>query len=48
MYLAVTETFELRMVTADDRLIRKTEQGAGRYRDMLVPLSDIPPSGYSA
>jgi predicted nucleic acid-binding protein len=48
MYLAVAEAFGLRLVTADDRLIRKTEQGAGRYRGMLLPLSDIVPAGYSA
>jgi predicted nucleic acid-binding protein len=48
IYLAVAEAFGLRLVTADDRLIRKTEQGAGRYRAMLLPLSDIVPAGYSA
>jgi predicted nucleic acid-binding protein len=48
MYLAVAEAFGLRLVTADDQLIRKTEQGTGRYRGMLLPLSDIVPGGYSA
>jgi predicted nucleic acid-binding protein len=48
IYLAVAETFGLRLATADDRLIRKTEQGGGRFREMLVPLSDIATAGYSA
>ena len=48
MYLAVAEDFGLRLVTADDRLIRKTAQSAPRFRGMLLPLSDIPPAGYSA
>ena len=48
LYLAVAEAFGLRLVTADDRLIRKTEQVGARFRDMLLPLSDIPPVGYSA
>ena len=33
IYLAVAEAFGLRLVTADDRLIRKTEQCAARFRD---------------
>lgn len=48
VYLAVAEALGLRLVTADHRLVRKTEHGAARYRDMLVPLSDIAPAGYSA
>jgi predicted nucleic acid-binding protein len=48
MYLSVAEAFGLRLVTADDRLIRKTEQVSARFRAMLLPLSDIPPAGYSA
>ena len=48
MYLAVAEAFGLRLVTADDRLIRKTEQAGPRFRAMLLPLSDIAPAGYSA
>jgi predicted nucleic acid-binding protein len=48
MYLAVAEDFGLRLVTADDRLVRKTEQAGGRFRVMLLPLSDIPAAGYSA
>jgi predicted nucleic acid-binding protein len=48
IYLAVAEAFGLRLVTADDRLIRKADQTGARFRPMLVPLSDIPPAGYSA
>ena len=48
IYLAVAEDFGLRLVTADDRLVRRTEQSATRFRAMLLPLSDIPPAGYSA
>jgi predicted nucleic acid-binding protein len=48
VYLAVAEGFGLRLVTADDRLIRKTEQHTARFRAMLLPLSDIAPAGYSA
>ena len=48
VYLAVAEAFGLRLVTADYRLIRKTEQAGARYRAMLLPLADIPPAGYSA
>jgi predicted nucleic acid-binding protein len=48
IYLAVAEAFGIRLVTADDRLIRKTEQAGARLRAMLLPLSDIPPAGYSA
>ena len=48
MYLAVAEAFGLRVVTADDQLIRKAEQSATRVRAMLLPLSDIPRAGYSA
>ena len=48
IYLAVAEAFGLRLVTADDRLIRKTQQAGARFRNMLLPLSDISPAGYSA
>lgn len=48
IYLAVAEAYGLRLVTADDRLIRKTDQSGNRFRAMLVPLSDIAPAGYSA
>jgi len=41
VYLAVAEALGLRMATADDRLIRKAVQAPGRYRGMLVPLSEI-------
>jgi predicted nucleic acid-binding protein len=48
MYFAVAEDFGLRLVTADDRLVRKTAQSATRFRAMLLPLADISPAGYSA
>lgn len=48
MYLAVAEAFGLRLVTADDRFIRKAAQSAARFRNMLLPLTDIPRAGYSA
>lgn len=48
IYLAVAEAFALRLVTADHRLVRKAEQGVAQFRDMLLPLSDIPAAGYSA
>jgi predicted nucleic acid-binding protein len=48
MYLAVAEHLGLRLVTADDRLVRKAAQSSTRLRAMLVPLSDIAPAGYSA
>jgi predicted nucleic acid-binding protein len=44
IYLAVAEAFGLRLVTADHRLVRKTEQGSATYRNLLLPLSDIAPS----
>ena len=48
IYLAVAEAFGLRLVTADDRLIRKADQAGPRFRDMLVSLSEIASAGYSA
>ena len=48
LYLAVAEAFGLRLATADHRLIRRAEQSGTRFRDMLVPLSDIASGGYSA
>jgi predicted nucleic acid-binding protein len=38
MYLAVAEATGLRLVTADDRLVRKLREGRHRFRDILVPL----------
>ena len=40
VYLAVAEASELRLVTADDRLIRKIREGQNRFRHMLVALSE--------
>ena len=48
VYLAVAEVSGIRMITADSRLLRKVRQSGSRFRAMLVPLSDIPPAGYSA
>lgn len=48
VYLAVAEAFGLRLVTADHRLISKAGHGDSRLRDLLVPLADIEPAGYSA
>jgi predicted nucleic acid-binding protein len=39
--LAVAEASELRLVTADDTLIRKVRQGQSRFRHVLVALSEI-------
>lgn len=44
IYMAVAEAFGLRLTTADYRLLRKAEQGAARFRDLLVPLTDIAPA----
>jgi predicted nucleic acid-binding protein len=41
VYLAVAEASELSLVTADDRLIRKIRGSQNRFRQMLVPLSEI-------
>ena len=41
VYLAVAEASELSLVTADDRLIRKIQGSQNRFRQMLVPLSEI-------
>ena len=48
IYLAVAEAFDLRLATADHRLIRKAEESNSRFGDILVPLSSIASSGYSA
>lgn len=48
IYLAVAEAFSLRLATADQRLVSKAVHGGTRFRDMLVPLGDIAPAGYSA
>jgi predicted nucleic acid-binding protein len=39
--LAVAEAPVLRLVTADDRLVRKVEEGRNRFRRRLVTLSEI-------
>jgi predicted nucleic acid-binding protein len=39
--LAVAEASELRLVTADDTLIRKVREGQSRFRHVLVGLSEI-------
>ena len=41
IYLAVAEALGLRLVTADDRLIRKVNQSANRFQPSLVALSDV-------
>lgn len=41
VYLTVAEASELRLVTADDRLIRKVRESQNRFRRMLVALSEI-------
>lgn len=41
IYLAVAEAFNLRFVTADDRLVRKIQQGHPRFQQVLLPLSEI-------
>ena len=39
IYLAVAEALQLRLVTADDRLIRKVGQSANRFQSYLLALS---------
>jgi len=41
VYLAVAEASDLRLVTADDRLIRKIQDSQNRFRQRLVALSEI-------
>jgi predicted nucleic acid-binding protein len=41
IYLAVAEALQLRLVTADDRLIRKVGQSANRFQSYLLALSDV-------
>jgi len=41
VYLAVAEASSLRLVTADDRLIRKVRESRSRFRGVLVALSDV-------
>lgn len=41
LYLALAEASELRLVTADDRLIRKATEGHRRFRHMVVALEDV-------
>jgi len=41
MYLAVAEASDLRLVTADDRLIRKIQDSQNRFRQRLVALPEI-------
>jgi len=40
VYLSVAQAAELRLVTADDRLIRKVREGQNRFRHMLVGLAE--------
>jgi predicted nucleic acid-binding protein len=41
VYLAVAEASDLRLVTADERLVRKVQTGQNRFRHRLVALSEI-------
>jgi predicted nucleic acid-binding protein len=41
VYLAVAEASGLRLVTADDRLVRKVQEGQNRFREVLVALSEV-------
>jgi len=41
IYLALAEALQLRLVTADDRLIRKVGQSANRFQSYLLALSDV-------
>ena len=43
VYLAVAEASNLRLVTADDRLIRKVREGRNRFHQVLVALIDVGP-----
>jgi len=40
VYLSVAAAAELRLVTADDRLVRKVREGQNRFRPMLVALAE--------
>ena len=40
VYLSVAQAAELRLVTADDRLIRKVREDENRFRHMLVGLAE--------
>ena len=41
VYLAVAEASDLRLVTADERLVRKVQTGQNPFRHRLVALSEI-------
>jgi predicted nucleic acid-binding protein len=41
VYLAVAEAANLRIVTADDRLVRKLRQSQSRLREVVVALAEI-------
>jgi len=41
VYLAVAEASDLRLVTADDRLIRKVRASQNRFQQALVALADL-------
>jgi predicted nucleic acid-binding protein len=43
MYLAVAEALGLRLVTADDRLVRKARQAGSRFQPLVLLLSEIKP-----
>lgn len=43
MYLAVAEALGLRLITADDRLIRKVRQPPGTFRHLVLALSEAGP-----
>jgi predicted nucleic acid-binding protein len=41
VYLAVAEAANLRVVTADDRLVRKLRQSQNRLREVVVALAEV-------
>jgi predicted nucleic acid-binding protein len=41
VYLAVAEPSSLRLVTADNRLVRKLRTGQNRFREMHVALPHV-------
>jgi len=41
VYLAVAEASNLRLVTADNKLVRKLRDGQNRFREMLVALPHV-------
>ena len=41
VYLAVAEAANLRVVTADDRLVRKLRQSRNRLREVVVALAEV-------